>query len=202
MGRGTTSALHGLDTHRGLRPGSGRPDRAGKIASASKIAGDTTVRKMWTPGAKTGAMSRRRGWGRGGNIGRNGWLSKDPVSLRAHLGGRWLTAEYRAGDLVIFTVQTVHASLDNRSNQIRLSTDTRYQLASEPVDERWIGPKPIGHGPEAKRGIPLLKTLTITKAPEMDERDFVDRKRATWEQLSAIVAKAGGTVVEVRAPQP
>jgi ectoine hydroxylase-related dioxygenase (phytanoyl-CoA dioxygenase family) len=93
------------------------------------------------------------GLGEGGNIGRHGWLSKDPVSLRERLGVRWLTAEYRAGDLVVFTVQTVHASITNRSNQIRLSTDTRYQLASEPVDERWIGPKPIAHGPEAKRGI-------------------------------------------------
>jgi hypothetical protein len=94
-----------------------------------------------------------RGLGEGGNIGRHGWLSKDPVLLRERLGGRWLTAEYRAGDLVVFTVQTVHGGMDNRSNQIRLSTDTRYQLASEPVDERWIGPNPIAHGPEAKRGI-------------------------------------------------
>jgi ectoine hydroxylase-related dioxygenase (phytanoyl-CoA dioxygenase family) len=93
------------------------------------------------------------GLGEGGNIGRHGWLSKDPVSLRERLKGRWLTADYHAGDLVVFTVQTVHAGMDNRSAQIRLSTDTRYQLASEPVDERWIGPQPIAHGPEAKRGI-------------------------------------------------
>jgi hypothetical protein len=47
---------------------------------------------------------------------------------------------------------TVHASLDNHSNQIRISSDTRYQLASEPVDERWIGENPIAHGLAAKRG--------------------------------------------------
>lgn len=36
---------------------------------------------------------------------------------------------------------------------LRLSTDTRYQLASEPVDERWIGENPIAHGLDAKKGM-------------------------------------------------
>jgi hypothetical protein len=91
--------------------------------------------------------------GGGGNITDSGWLSKDPVKLRANLGGRWLTAEYRAGDLLAFSVFTVHASLDNGGDEIRLSTDTRYQLASDPIDERWIGEHPIGHGPEGKKGM-------------------------------------------------
>jgi ectoine hydroxylase-related dioxygenase (phytanoyl-CoA dioxygenase family) len=91
--------------------------------------------------------------GGGGNITNGGWLSRDPVTLRKRLGGRWLTAEYRAGDVLIFTVFLVHASLDNNSDVVRLSSDTRYQLASEPVDERWIGEHPIAHGPEGKRGM-------------------------------------------------
>jgi hypothetical protein len=68
------------------------------------------------------------------------------------MGGRWLTGEFRAGDLLTFSMYTVHASLDNQSKSIRLSSDTRYQLASEPVDERWIGENPIAHGLAAKRG--------------------------------------------------
>jgi hypothetical protein len=47
---------------------------------------------------------------------------------------------------------TVHASLDNHSNRIRLSSDSRYQLASEPADERWVGAAPVGHGVGGKRG--------------------------------------------------
>lgn len=83
-----------------------------------------------------------------------GKISDDPVQLRDDLGGRWLTADFRPGDVLIFTMFTLHASLDNQSaNRLRLSTDTRYQLASEPVDERWIGEDPIAHGPEAKKGI-------------------------------------------------
>ncbi len=91
--------------------------------------------------------------GGGGNITPGGWLSKKPATLRERLGGRWLTANFQAGDVLIFSMFTVHTSLDNQSNCVRLSTDTRYQLASEPVDERWIGEHPVGHGPELKRGM-------------------------------------------------
>ena len=93
------------------------------------------------------------GPGMGGNIGRGGSLSNDPVRLRQGLGGRWLTSEYCMGDLLIFSMYLVHASLDNHSREIRISTDTRYQLASEPIDERWIGETPIAHNPKAKRGL-------------------------------------------------
>lgn len=93
------------------------------------------------------------GLGNGGNIGRGGWLSKNPYLLRERIGGRWLTADFQAGDLLTFGMYTVHASLDNRTDRIRLSTDSRYQLASDPIDERWIGENPIGHGPGAKRAI-------------------------------------------------
>lgn len=86
--------------------------------------------------------------------GQEGWLKGSAAQLRKSLGiqGRWLTANYRAGDLVVFDVYTVHGGTDNHSDRIRLSTDSRYQLAHEAVDERWIGENPAGHGPGGKRG--------------------------------------------------
>lgn len=84
----------------------------------------------------------------------NGQISDDPVALREQFGLRWLTADFRMGDVLIFTMDTLHASLDNRTaDRIRLSSDTRYQLAADPVDERWIGEDPIGHGPRAMKSI-------------------------------------------------
>lgn len=83
----------------------------------------------------------------------DGSLSKNPVTLRKTLGGRWLTAEYRMGDLLTFTMASVHTGIDNQSDRIRLSSDSRYQLASEPADERWIGANPPLHGTRAKRGL-------------------------------------------------
>jgi hypothetical protein len=75
----------------------------------------------------------------------SGAISLNPVQLRNDFGGRWLTSEqYEQGDALIFTMDTVHASLDNQTNLVRLSTDTRYQRASDPADERWVG-EAIGH---------------------------------------------------------
>ena len=99
---------------------------------------------------------RPEGWsemGGGGNIRGSGVLSFNPAKLRERLGGRWLTTDFAMGDLLIFSMFTVHASLDNKSDRLRFSSDSRYQLASEPADERWIGDNPIAHGPKAKRGV-------------------------------------------------
>lgn len=93
-------------------------------------------------------------WGK--SFGTGGHLHGKPDQIRRSLAGengRWLTAGFRAGDLLTFTIHTVHASLDNRTpDRIRFSSDSRYQLASEPADERWIGPEPIGHSQAGKRG--------------------------------------------------
>lgn len=82
-----------------------------------------------------------------------GFLSKNPVTLRAKLGGRWLTApEWRAGDFITFGMHLVHGGLDNQTDRLRLSSDTRYQRASQPIDERWIGANPIANARAGKRG--------------------------------------------------
>ncbi len=83
-----------------------------------------------------------------------GRLTDNPVRLRENLDLRWLTADYKAGDLLVFTVHTIHCSLDNHGNRLRLSSDSRYQFAGETQDERWIsidGRPPVAHGDEAKR---------------------------------------------------
>jgi len=85
---------------------------------------------------------------------RRSLLDPEPLRLRARLGGRWRTASYRAGDVMIFGMLTPHVGIDNATaDRLRLSSDSRYQLASEQADERWVGPHPVGHGPGAKRGL-------------------------------------------------
>lgn len=83
----------------------------------------------------------------------DGSLSKRPATLRERCGGRWLSCgRFMPGDLLVFGMKTIHASLDNPTRRLRLSSDSRYQLASEPADERWVGANPIGHGQAGKRG--------------------------------------------------
>lgn len=74
-----------------------------------------------------------------------GYFSKDPAELVDKFGGRWATTSFRAGDVLILSMHIMHASLTNSTNRFRISCDTRYQLASEPADDRWIGPQPTGH---------------------------------------------------------
>jgi|TARA_R110000744_G_scaffold88399_6_gene172317 hypothetical protein len=82
-----------------------------------------------------------------------GTLSKNPKQLAEKFESRWLTAQFRAGDFLTFSMFTVHAAMDNLSNnEYRLSSDSRYQRASEPIDERWIGENPPGHTVAGKRG--------------------------------------------------
>lgn len=80
-------------------------------------------------------------------------IGDDVNSIRDLVGGRWLTGEFAAGDVLIFSVYTVHGSLDNQSDRIRLSSDSRYQPASKPADARWVGENPPGHGPGGKRDL-------------------------------------------------
>ena len=59
---------------------------------------------------------------------------------------RLLSADFEPGDILIMNMFVAHASLDNHTtdNSIRLSFDVRYQPKSEPVDDRFFGPDPIG----------------------------------------------------------
>lgn len=73
-------------------------------------------------------------------------LEMSAIELARGRGTRLLTADFRAGDLVIFGMFTAHGSLDNHAprNRVRLSFDIRYQPAHEPVDPRYFGPNPGG----------------------------------------------------------
>jgi hypothetical protein len=82
-----------------------------------------------------------------------GHYSPHAIATREDLGGRWLTAEYRMGDLLVFCMNLMHSSSDNQTDRVRLSSDSRYQLASEPQDGRWIGEDPPMHGIRAKEGM-------------------------------------------------
>lgn len=76
------------------------------------------------------------------------WLDADPVSVQDRFGDRWLTTDFEPGDVLCFTMHTLHGALDNQSHdrRCRLSSDSRYQPASEPRDERWNGESIVGHG--------------------------------------------------------
>ena len=73
---------------------------------------------------------------------RGGTFSDNPYDVMKTLGLRWASTPFNAGDVVIFGMYFMHAALQNKSNRFRLSSDTRYQLVSEPVDQRHMGKDP------------------------------------------------------------
>lgn len=77
-----------------------------------------------------------------------GVLTSDAASLLRHdERARWLTAAYRQGDILIFTMKTLHGSVLNTAPEPeqpglldqswRLSIDVRFQPGSEPLDPRY-----------------------------------------------------------------
>ena len=64
-------------------------------------------------------------------------ISNDLERTAQALGGRWLWADYRAGDVALHSPHTVHASLDDRSDVMRLSADVRFRRRDTAQDERW-----------------------------------------------------------------
>lgn len=77
-----------------------------------------------------------------------GSFPEDAVAFARGRGARLLTADFRAGDVLLFDMFTLHGSCDNRTggNRVRLSCDVRWQRAGEPRDDRWFGNPPPGHG--------------------------------------------------------
>lgn len=70
-----------------------------------------------------------------------------PVDLASQRGCRLLSADFRAGDIMIFSGCLMHGSLDNNSllGHLRLSCDVRYQPASDRHDDRrYFGDNPCG----------------------------------------------------------
>lgn len=66
-------------------------------------------------------------------------ITADLPKLADEYDSRWLINDYSAGDVMVHSAHIVHASTDNvdPQNRIRLSTDIRYQRASDPIDWRW-----------------------------------------------------------------
>lgn len=73
-------------------------------------------------------------------------MTGDPVEFARSRGSRILTASFEPGDVIVFGMFTMHGTFDNCSpiGRTRLTTDVRWQPKSEPADERYIGPNPIG----------------------------------------------------------
>ena len=101
----------------------------------------------------------------------------------------WATIGYEAGDVLIFHSMTVHASMANRTDRLRLSMDCRYQPISEPVT-RW------SLGPFFYQGIMRQHGRSIEKLPPWSE--FA----AGWSSTEWIEAPAKAIAIDAGSMSP
>jgi hypothetical protein len=69
----------------------------------------------------TGILETKVGSGAGG------------MDIAVPIPGTWVTGAFRAGDALIFQDVTVHKALPNRTGEIRMSFDARFQPLSQPI---------------------------------------------------------------------
>lgn len=77
-----------------------------------------------------------------------GYIDEHPIAFAKRHNRRLLSSEFSPGDVLIFDHFLAHASFDNSDSmgRVRLSCDTRWQPAVEPMDPRFQGPSPSAHG--------------------------------------------------------
>ena len=74
------------------------------------------------------------------NMGAHGQLAQDAAEF-GRGKGRWLTADYEAGDVVFHNPYMIHAAAKNEdfeTGRIRLSTDLRFYEEGANLDYRWM----------------------------------------------------------------
>lgn len=70
----------------------------------------------------------------------SGWFTNDPLEIsRMDPEVQWVAGDYEAGDMLIFTLLTLHCSTANLTDRVRISCDIRYQPADEIIDDRYMG---------------------------------------------------------------
>jgi ectoine hydroxylase-related dioxygenase (phytanoyl-CoA dioxygenase family) len=90
-----------------------------------------------------------------------GSFPEDAVNFAASRGARLLTADFAAGDVMLFDMFSLHGSCDNMldGGRVRLSCDVRWQPAGDAGDDRWFGAPPPGHGGRSYGGVNSARPL-------------------------------------------
>jgi hypothetical protein len=134
---GEPALAHPMFVQRNIFPQTGDFDFTTGIHQDRVQIGGATSYALWMPlgdcprekgalavaaGSHTqGILETRVGSGAGG------------MDISVPIPGTWMTGGFKAGDAVIFQDLTVHKALPNRTGEIRMSFDARFQPVSQPI---------------------------------------------------------------------
>ncbi|KAH9525370.1 hypothetical protein Btru_001199 [Bulinus truncatus] len=102
-----------------------------------------------------------------------GWFTEDPFEITDKFGGQWKTTDFKAGDVLIFNMRTVHMSTTNMTNLARISCDTRWQPSSQPADPRFCGDVQIS---KAKFGL----RSKMASSDSSETSTTIEKLREEW----------------------
>lgn len=88
----------------------------------------------------------------------SGWLTDNPKEVNH--AKKWVTCDFRAGDVCILSLDILHLSSTNTTTRFRLSCDTRWQPASMPMN-----PRLTAGGGTSKPITTTTTTIITTTAP-------------------------------------
>ncbi len=99
--------------------------------------GGATSYALWMPlgdcPCEKGALAVAAGSQRSGILATKVGSGAGGMDIAVPIPGTWVTGAFTAGDALIFQDVTVHKALPNRTNEIRMSFDARYQPVSQPI---------------------------------------------------------------------
>jgi hypothetical protein len=109
------------------------------------------------------------------------------MDIAVPIPGAWVTGAFKAGDALIFQDVTVHRALPNRTREIRMSFDARFQPMSQPIADVNMVPyagcgtwKDVYAGWKRTDGQYYWKDLTLDIVP-LDRSHYERRDAMAFE---------------------
>ena len=134
---GTPALAHPMFVQRNIFPQTDGFDfTTGEHQDRVHIGGATSY-AMWMPlgdcPREKGALAVAAGSHRHGILPTKVGSGAGGMDIAVPIPGVWTTGDFRAGDALIFQDLTVHKALPNRTRELRMSFDARYQPVSAPI---------------------------------------------------------------------
>jgi Phytanoyl-CoA dioxygenase (PhyH) len=125
------------------------------------------------------------------------------MDIAVSIPGIWVTGAFRSGDALIFQDVTVHKALPNRTREIRMSFDARFQRASQPIADTNMVPysgcgtwEDVYAGWERTDGQYFWKDLMLNIVP-LDRSYYERRDALAFEMAECGDPKARDAILRI-----
>jgi ectoine hydroxylase-related dioxygenase (phytanoyl-CoA dioxygenase family) len=125
------------------------------------------------------------------------------MDIAVPIPGTWVTGAFAAGDALIFQDVTVHKALPNRTREIRMSFDARFQPASQPIADTNMVPysgcgtwEDVYAGWERTDGQYFWKDATLNVVP-LDRSHYERRDALAFEMAERGDREARDAILRV-----